>query len=336
MSREIKPVIGIEVDGKIYNYKLFESLELLSKTYSQRKAAKKLGIAHSVFNRRILNAEKELGYKLVKKVGSGSEITKEGLELLDIYHTYNNRLKVNENIRIAGGHIITGLIDSLNLPFNLEVYSTDNDSAFNLAKDDLIDLLALDDPLLAFSENLNFTPIAFDYMVLVSSVENSFNFNNNSRNNSNKELSLYDDKGNLNIAVNNSSSLNSNEYINNKTNKKIEKIEDLEGLDFISVKGTAQRLVWQTLNNNGISFNIKKEVSSQFDAFKLVRNSDDLYTFLNGSYFKGSDILKNQTRHSIGFVHRPGYNDKVDNFIDYVLTNCTDIIKSEGFTPIGF
>ena len=102
MTDEVKPVIGIEINDKIYNYKLFQSLDLLSKTFSQRKAAKKLGISHSVFNRRIINAEKSLGYKLVDKVGSGSELTDKGFELLDIYHTYNNRLKKSDNIRIAG------------------------------------------------------------------------------------------------------------------------------------------------------------------------------------------------------------------------------------------
>ena len=36
----IKPEIGIEIDGISFNYKFFETLESLSKTYSQRKTAK--------------------------------------------------------------------------------------------------------------------------------------------------------------------------------------------------------------------------------------------------------------------------------------------------------
>ena len=35
----IKPEIGIEIDGISFNYKFFETLESLSKTYSQRKTA---------------------------------------------------------------------------------------------------------------------------------------------------------------------------------------------------------------------------------------------------------------------------------------------------------
>ncbi|MGN1186546.1 MAG: LysR family transcriptional regulator [Methanobrevibacter wolinii] len=284
---DIKPLLNIEINGKIYNYKLFQSLDVLSKTYSQRKSAKKLGISHSVFNRRILKAEKDLGYKLVNKIGSGSELTNEALNLLDLYHTYNNRLKKSDNIRIAGGHIITGLIESLDLPFNLEVFSTDTDSAFSLAEDDLIDILALDDPLIALSNDLDFTPIAFDYMVLVS---------------------------------------------NNKNNIKINSIKDLSNLNFVPVKGSAQRLVWDTLKTNNIPFNLEKEVKSQFDAFKLVKNSDNLYTFLNGSYFKGNNVLKNQTIHSLGFVYSHGVNPEVDKFVDYISNNCSDLIKLQGFS----
>ena len=36
-KNNIKPEIGIEIDGISFNYKFFETLESLSKTYSQRK-----------------------------------------------------------------------------------------------------------------------------------------------------------------------------------------------------------------------------------------------------------------------------------------------------------
>ena len=68
----VKPEIGIRINGKSFNYKLFETLESLSRTYSQRKTAKELKISHSVLNRRIKNAEEQLGEKLVFTIGSGS------------------------------------------------------------------------------------------------------------------------------------------------------------------------------------------------------------------------------------------------------------------------
>ena len=82
----IKPEIGIEIDGIFFNYKFFETLESLSKTYSQRKTAKELKVSHSVLNRRVKNAEDKLGEKLVITVGSGSELSPKGYELLDIYY----------------------------------------------------------------------------------------------------------------------------------------------------------------------------------------------------------------------------------------------------------
>ena len=266
----IKPEIGIEIDGISFNYKFFETLESLSKTYSQRKTAKELKVSHSVLNRRIKNAEDKLGEKLVITVGSGSELSEKGYELLDIYYKYKNRLEDREEIIIAGGHIITGLLQAISydLPFKTLIYSSDDESAYELAKQDLVDILALDDPLLAFENDLNFTAIAYDHLVLISP----------------------------------------------NHGKTIERISDLEGLKFIGVKGSAQRLAWSTLRQENINFTIEREVKSQFDAFKIVRNSDEYYTFLNASYFNGNEILKNETRHVISLVQINDTKDDIYNW----------------------
>ena len=100
----IEPEIGIKINGESFNYKLFESLE---------------SISHSVLNRRIKNAEDKLGEPLVITVGSGSQLSEKGYELLDTYYKYMARLEDREEIIIAGGHIITGLLDAISptLPF---------------------------------------------------------------------------------------------------------------------------------------------------------------------------------------------------------------------------
>ena len=286
----IKPEIGIEIDGMSFNHKFFETLESLSKTYSQRKTAKELKVSHSVLNRRIKNAEDKLGEKLVVTIGSGSELSQKGYELLDIYNKYKNRLEDREEIIIAGGHIITGLLQAISydLPFNTLIYSSDDESAYELAKQDLIDILALDDPLLAFENDLNFTAIAYDHLVLISP-----------------------NKG-----------------------KTIEKIEDLEALKFIGVKGSAQRLAWSTLRQANINFTIEREVKSQFDAFKIVRNSDEYYTFLNASYFNGNEILKNETRHVISLVQCNDEKEDIYNLIEYLLFDGQIQIGEQGFIPM--
>lgn len=286
----IKPEIGIEIDGISFNYKFFETLESLSKTYSQRKTAKELKVSHSVLNRRIKNAEDKLGEKLVITVGSGSELSEKGYELLDIYYKYKNRLEDKEEIIIAGGHIITGLLQAISydLPFKTLIYSSDDESAYELAKQDLVDILALDDPLLAFENDLNFTAIAYDHLVLISP----------------------------------------------NHGKTIEKISDLEGLKFIGVKGSAQRLAWSTLRQENINFTIEREVKSQFDAFKIVRNSDEYYTFLNASYFNGNEILKNETRHVISLVQINDTKDDIYNLIEYLLFDGQTKIGEQGFIPM--
>ena len=289
-NNTIKPEIGIEIDGISFNYKFFETLESLSKTYSQRKTAKELKVSHSVLNRRIKNAEDKLGEKLVITVGSGSELSEKGYELLDIYYKYKNRLEDRKEIIIAGGHIITGLLQAISydLPFNTLIYSSDDESAYELAKQDLVDILALDDPLLAFENDLNFTAIAYDHLVLISP----------------------------------------------NHGKTIEKIGDLEGLKFIGVKGSAQRLAWSTLRQENINFTIDREVKSQFDAFKIVKNSDEYYTFLNASYFNGNEILKNETRHVISLVQINDTKDDIYNLIEYLLFDGQIKIGEQGFIPM--
>ena len=286
----IKPVIGLDIDGNFYDYKLFESLIILSKTNSIRRTSKELGISHSVLDRRIKKAEEKLGFKLVyNKYGSGTNLTREGLELIESYKQYRIRLTQSKKINISGGHIVSGLLNSIKekIPFDINVYSSDDESAFELGKRDLIDILALDDPLIGFENDLDFTAIAYDYLTLVS-----------------------------------------------QENLKIETVDDLNGLSFISVKGSAQRLAWNTLKQLNIDFNIVQEVNSQFDAFKLVKNNPNLNTFLNASYFKGNDILKIETEHVISLIQVNEDKNETKNLIHYLLNEGQELIKNEGFKPI--
>ena len=291
-KNKINPLIGVEIDGEVYDYKLFQTLESISKTYSQRKTAKELGVSHSVLNRRVKNAEDKIGEKLVETVGAGSELTDKGIEFLNIYYKYKNRLEDKEEIIIAGGHITTNLIQSLSydLPFKTLIYSSDDESAYKLAKQDLVDILALDDPLLAFENDLNFTAIAYDHLVLVGP---------------------------------------------SNDDKKIKDMKDLKDMNFIGVKGTAQRLAWNTLKQNNIPFTIEREVKSQFDAFKIVRNSDNLYTFLNGSYFNGNELLKRETRHVISLVQCNDTKEEIYDIMKYLLIDGQKQIQKEGFIPMN-
>lgn len=289
MKFESKGLISLEINGEIYDYKLYQSLESLSRTNSQRQSARELNISHTVFNRRLLKAEEKLGVKITKKVGNGSYLTEDGLKLLEEFKKYIIQIEKTSDINIAGGHISTGLLESIRTPFEINVYSSTDEDAFELAKRGAVDILTLDDPLIAYERDINFMPIAYDYLVLVSSPES----------------------------------------------RSIESISDLEGLDFVNVNGSAQRLAWNSLRHYDIEYNIAESVSSQFDAFKMVRNSENLYTFLNASYFKGNELLKYDTQHVISIVKVNEDKAEVDDFIRFMLNDAQKSIENQGFTPMG-
>ena len=288
MKLESTGLISLEINGEIYGYKLYQSLESLNRTHSQRKSAKELNISHTVFNRRILKAEEKLGFKLTEKKGNGSGLTNNGIKLLEEYRKYLIQIAEPNNINIAGGHISSGLLESIDLPFNINVYSSNDNDAFKLAKRGVVDLLTLDDPLIAYERDINFIPIAYDYLVLISS----------------------------------------------PNTPEIKKIEDLDNLEFVKVDGSAQRLAWNTLKHYNLNYTIKDKVNSQFDAFKLVRNSENLYSFLNASYFNGNEILKLDTRHVISLVKVNDEDPKTDKLINYLLTKGQKDIESQGFIPM--
>ena len=289
MKFKSKGLINLDINGTIYDYKLYQSLESLSRTKSQRKSAKELNISHTVFNRRLLKAEEKLGFEITEKVGNGTVLTRNGLSLLEEFQKYQIKIEKTNNVNIVGGHISSGLLETIKHPFNTNIYSSSDRDAFELAKRGAVDILTLDDPLIAYERDIDFTPIAYDYLVLISSPDS----------------------------------------------EEIKSINDLNGLDFVNVTGSAQRLAWNTLKHYDLDYNITHKVNSQFDAFKLVKNSKNLHCFLNASYFKGNELLKFDTRHVISLIKINEDKSEVDEFIDYLLNEGQEEIKNQGFEPIN-
>lgn len=286
---KIEPDITITINDNEFSNKLFHTLEIISTTWSQRKAAKKLNISPQVLNRRILNAEKILNMRLLESTPRGSELTETGKEILNEYQKYKNKIQPIKKNVIVGGHISSALINTLAEKFGLEsvVYYSDDKSAFYLAKKQILSIMTLDDPLIAFQNDLELIPIAYDYLVLISS----------------------------------------------PNTKKINSLDDLNNARFISVASSSQRLAWRTLKNNKISYEIIREVKSPYEAYKLVKNGENLHTFLNASYFEGNNILKNETKHAISLVRYDEGNNEIDEFIKFIFSSGQQIIRREGFEP---
>ncbi len=271
---EYSPKVSLVIEGYTFSYKLFEALKYVSKTYSQRKAAQKLGVSHAVLNRRIREAEEKLGFKLLVATGAGSGLTDDALKILQRYEKYIKRLKKREKLIICGGYASSRLMETMSLKYGLDavVYRTSDQNAIHLAGLDMVDILTLDDPVHAFIQNLDFIPVAYDHLVLISG-EN-----------------VHKD------------------------------INELNGKNFVEILDSPQRLAWNTLDDAKIQYKLKDEFKSPYDAIRFVKNNPDFYTFISSSLWEGSDIIKNDTRHIISCVICNKEDERINDFLNFVLT----------------
>jgi DNA-binding transcriptional LysR family regulator len=285
---DIQPKLNLVINDHNFSYKLFETLRCVSKTFSQREAARRLGISHAVLNRRIKNAEDKLGFLLVESSGAGSGLTSHGLEIMAQYQQLINRLSEQERTIICGGHISTGLMDSLCHNYGLDavIYSTDDESAIRLAEMGLVDILTLDDPVHAFMRDLDFRPLAYDHLVLVS-----------------------------------------------PPGKDLDSLEDVEGKKFVEVPHSAQRLAWNTLDQLKIGYHITELCSSPYTALRVVRESQNLYTFLNRSLTPGWEFFADDTHHLLTSVLCNAHKG-LEEFLDYVSGRGQMIVEDHGFERI--
>lgn len=114
----------------------------------------------------------------------------------------------------------------------------------------------------------------------------------------------------------------------------IEDVSELEGKDFLEISGSAQRLAWNTLDNLGIHYRIVKLLKSPYEALKMVKNSENLYTFVNNSLISGSDVLKKDTKHILTIVPYNKDDDRLNGFLDFLMGRGSKIIKRLGFELI--
>ncbi len=268
------PKVSLIIEGHTFSYKLFEAIKCVSKTYSQRKASQKLGISHAVLNRRIKEAEEKLGFKLLVANGAGSELTSDARKILQKYEKYESRLKEREKLVICGGYASSRLMETMSSKYGLNaaVYRTSDENAIHLANLDMVDILTLDDPVHAFIQNLDFIPIAYDHLILLSGKNRHKN------------------------------------------------IHELNGKNFVEIIDSPQRLAWNTLDDNKIQYKLKNEFKSPYDAIKFVKNNPEFYTFVSSSLWEGSDIIKNDTRHIISCVIYNKEDERINDFLNFILT----------------
>lgn len=111
-------------------------------------------------------------------------------------------------------------------------------------------------------------------------------------------------------------------------------IADLDGLSFIEVENSAQRLVWNSLVDFDINFDIVGSVRSFHEALKITENDENIYTFINNSMSYRSqytfDILKQHTSHIISALNVK--NDSlVESFLNFASHNAQNTTVDFGF-----
>ncbi len=285
--------LNLEMNDVIYDYKLFDTLKSIKLNKSQRKAAKELGISHTVLNRRIIKAEELLSQPLVKVTNRGSTLTDYALNLLEEYESYEQRLTDDDVWVMAGGFISCEFIRQLSAAYQLEnikILQTDLNTAFDLANKGLVDILGFDDPVQAYIYDIEPIPLGRDHLMLLT-----------------------------------------------HGNEEFYNITDLDGLRFVEVEGSAQRLAWTTLANNDLDFDIVSTVDSFHEAIRMVEQDENLYTFINNSMsytsMHVSDILSEHTRHIISALNVKNSVD-VESFLNFASHNAQKLTVKYGFEQL--
>ena len=285
--------LNLEIDDVVYDYKLFDTLKSIKSNKSQRKAAKALGISHTVLNRRIIKAESLLNQPLVTVSKRGSFLTYYAMNLLEEYELYEERLNDDGVWTVAGGFISCEFIRELAVAYQLEkikILQTDMDTAFDLANKGFIDILGFDDPVQAYIYDLEPIPLGRDNLMLLA-----------------------------------------------HENEQFTDMADLNGLKFVEVNGSAQRLAWTTLANNDLDFDIVTSVNSFHEAIRLVEEDENLYTFINKSIsytsLNTSDVLSENTRHIISALNVKNSVD-VESFLNFASHNAQKLTVKYGFEQL--
>jgi len=114
-------------------------------------------------------------------------------------------------------------------------------------------------------------------------------------------------------------------------------INQLDGLRFVEVEGSSQRLAWTTLADYDLDFDIVNVVNSFHEAIKLVENDENLYTFINNSMSYRcqytSNIISRQTQHIISAFNVKN-DDLIDNFLNFASHRAQNLTQKYGFKQI--
>lgn len=112
-------------------------------------------------------------------------------------------------------------------------------------------------------------------------------------------------------------------------------INELNGKIFVEIIDSPQRLAWNTLDDKKIQYKLTKEFKSPYDALIFIKNNPGFHTFISHGLWEGSDIIKEDTRHIISCVICNKEDERINDFLDYILTfKGQKIVEKCGFESV--
>jgi DNA-binding transcriptional LysR family regulator len=173
---KIEPVVSLRVNGVALTPHQLQVLLEVSKQGSQRRAAEALGLATPVVHRALGQIEAKAKVRLLDTSPSGTSLNEDGRRLAREFAALLARMRAGGSV-VVGGTVLTedlllSALSRLDGEASYDLIISDDDRNMRDYRAGLMDLVLLDDPLVAYdTEGSLFDEVATDRLLYVDKGE---------------------------------------------------------------------------------------------------------------------------------------------------------------------
>ena len=154
----VRARVTLVVDGENITHRQLEALSALKRAGSMKKAAGELGISTPVLYKYIREAEAKVGTALVRSNSKGSKLTAQGMELIERFASYENRLGDLPQLKVAGtlvseGCLLTAATALSKKGIGCSIWISTDEENLRMADQGILDCIILDDALFAMERS---------------------------------------------------------------------------------------------------------------------------------------------------------------------------------------
>ncbi len=154
---KILPEVRLVVDDVPISFRQIQVLVTIASTKSQNQAARILGISVPVLHRHLKELEEKLDVDLISTTPRGTELTKDGREILEAYKKLENRLKVRQKPIVACSpifsHLVSEAVSSVERGgYEIDMLVGDDELNNHYLNMGLVGVVVFDDPIYAYRE----------------------------------------------------------------------------------------------------------------------------------------------------------------------------------------